>query len=274
MKQFIFVALLLIGTCGNAQVSLPYFTGFDNAAQQSGWTEYKKAATTFSHWGFGGGYTAPNAIGHDYSPSTGISLTDNWFVSPGFSISSGGMLDSIRYKFSGFSVPQAGDTIGIYLLNGAQDPSLATSQTLLFDFRNTDYVNDYTYHVKTNIALPPLNGTSYFAVRYRNTNCSAKWLTVSFDNIALSGNATMNIPGNFNVEMVKVYPNPSSGKLFMESNERLNRVEIKNIVGETVYTGHDLEAQNEIDLSGYAKGMYIANVLVGTSFHRYKIILR
>jgi len=107
--------LYLISIPLNAQVLLPYYSGFDDASQKAGWTEYKTAATTFSHWGYAsvGSYSAPNSITHDYSPSTGITLTDNWFVSPSFSISNGGKLDSIRYKCSGYSVPEAGDTVAI-----------------------------------------------------------------------------------------------------------------------------------------------------------------
>src|ERR1035437_10386082 len=108
--------LTLFSISLKAQVSLPYYTGFDNASQKAGWTEYRKAATTFSHWGYSGGYSAPGGIEHDYSPSTGITLTDNWYVSPAFSITNGGRLDSIRYNFWGYSVPSTGDTIAIYLL--------------------------------------------------------------------------------------------------------------------------------------------------------------
>ncbi|MFT5779726.1 MAG: hypothetical protein ACI837_002685, partial [Crocinitomicaceae bacterium] len=139
-----------------SQVSLPYFSGFDDAAQQDGWIEYKTASTLFSNWGYGtiDAYSAPTCVGHDYSPSTGITLTDNWFVSPGFSITNGGLVDSIRYMFSGFSTPTTGDTIGVYLLNGSQDPTLATSETLLFDFRGSEYVADNVYRVKTDLILP------------------------------------------------------------------------------------------------------------------------
>jgi hypothetical protein len=251
-----FITLLSISL--NAQVSLPYFTGFDNATQQNGWVEYKTAATTFSHWSVaGGGYSLPNAVGHDYSPATGITLTDNWFVSPGFSITSGGKLDSIRYKFSGFSTPVSGDTIALYLLTGAQNPSFAITKILLFDFRGTEYVNDYTYHLKTNIDLPSAGGLNYLAIRYRNSDCSSQWLSVAFDNIAISGaNVSVN-ELNSAADKVSVYPNPAKDHLTIATYSATNqRLEIYDITGQKIYTS-DMLAYKSIDISGFPAGMYI-----------------
>jgi hypothetical protein len=251
-----FVTLLSISL--NAQVSLPYITGFDNSAQQNGWTEYKKADTTFSHWSFGGGgYSLPNCVAHDYSPATGITLTDNWFVSPGFSITSGGKLDSIRYKFSGFSTPGAGDTIALYLLNHSPNPAFAISKILLFDFRGTEYVNDYIYHLKTNITLPSSGGICYLAIRYRNTDCSSQWLSVAFDNIAISGaNVSVN-ELNSAADKVSVYPNPAKDNLIIATNSSAKQsLEIYNIAGQAIYTSEML-AYKTIDISSFTSGIYI-----------------
>ncbi|MEI6124371.1 MAG: T9SS type A sorting domain-containing protein [Bacteroidota bacterium] len=258
-KLFAITGLLtLISFSLSAQVSLPYFSGFDNAAQQNGWVEYKKAATTFSHWSIaGGGYSLPNAVGHDYSPASGITLTDNWFVSPGFSITSGGKLDSIRYKFSGMSTPDAGDTIALYLLNHSPNPDFAITKQLLFDFRGTEYVNDYTYHLKTNIVLPSSGGINFLAIRYRNTDCSSKWLSVAFDNIAINGNDVGIHELNTGTDQVSVYPNPAKDKLTIATNSNIKQsLEIYNMAGQSVYTS-DLLANTTIDISGFPTGVYI-----------------
>ncbi|NVN95978.1 MAG: hypothetical protein HXX18_11910 [Bacteroidetes bacterium] len=73
-----FITLLSITL--NTQVTLPYYTGFDNVTQQAGWTEYQKAEVTFCHWGSGYAYSMPNGIGHAFAPSSGITLVDNWYV--------------------------------------------------------------------------------------------------------------------------------------------------------------------------------------------------
>jgi len=234
----------------NAQVTLPYFTGFDNPSQQAGWTEYQKAEVTFCHW-----YMASN-LGHGFAPSSGINAVDDWMVSPAFSIINGGKLDSIKYNFSGYSDPLIDDTIAIYLLNASQDPSLAISKHLLFDFRGNEYINDDTFHIKTNIILPASSGLSYLAIRYRNTDCSHNWLTVSFDNIAISGNSVgMDEFSNYGFK-VNIYPNPIIDKLTIETNSKImQNLEVYNLLGELVFRTNILNLKI-IDVSGFPKGIY------------------
>lgn len=261
-----------------AQVVLPYYSGFDNATQQAGWTEYKNAATIYSHWVIASAseYSAPNCLTHDFSPSSGILLTDNWYVSPAFSITGGGNLDSIRYKFSGFSVPLPGDTIAIYLINGSQDPNLASSKHLLFDFRNTNYIADNIYRILTNIALPALSGNSYIAIRYRNTNCSSNWLTVFFDNIAISGSTVGITPLNNQARAVNIYPNPLSSEATVSGiNLSGSTIDIYNSLGIQVRQIKNIEGQvfkfNREDLSN---GIYYIKLSKnGEIFSSRKLII-
>lgn len=270
--------LAFINSTLTAQISLPYYSGFDDATQKAGWKEYKKAATTFSHWGYGGAgnsYSQPSSIGHDYSPSTGISLTDNWYVSPGFVITGGGFLDSIRYMFSGFSVPQAGDTIALYLLNGSPDPALANMKTLLFDFRDTEYSPDNVYRIKTNLSLNGSVDSAYLAIRYRNIDCSSQWLTVSFDNIAISGNNSVGFNDlNPKLENVNVYPNPTTGQFYIETKSKINSLQIYTATGKLVYSRNDLDANSGITISHFKAGVYIMNYAIGTKSYKKKIIVQ
>ncbi len=260
MKTFYtFFALILINLTAISQVSMPYYSGFDNAAEQEGWTEYKKASTQFSHWGIASAnaYSPPNCISHDYSPATGITLTDNWFVSPGFSIAGGGTLDSVRYMFSGFSVPVEGDTIGIYLLNGSSDPELASSVSLVFDFRDEDYIADFQYRVQEDINLPAQDGMSYIGIRYRNTDCSSKWLTVHFDNIAINGAPLSTTERKSDSDIYTIYPNPA-GNSFQISNESgLKGVRIYDITGREVYISQSSGINQDMDVSMLKTGIYL-----------------
>jgi hypothetical protein len=265
-KTLLFIAILFVCRSGiHAQVTLPYYSGFDSNDQKNGWEEYKTAATEFSHWTYAGfgAFSDPNYVGHDYSPSTGITLTDNWFVSPGFSIAGGGKLDSIRYMFSGFSMPADGDTVGIYLLTGAKDPATAT-KTLLFDFRGSEYMADNTYRVKTNLTLPAAGGLSYLAIRYRNTDCSSKWLTVAFDNIAISGTGAvgLNEAKQNNEEEVSIYPNPTGGSMNISYSGSVSSIRVLNELGQAVQLYSNLENtfQKEISLSGNVKGIYFIEI--------------
>ena len=243
-----------------AQVTLPYFTGFDNADEQEGWKEYKTASTERSHWNFAtvGGMSNSGSISHDYSPSTGIKLTDNWFVSPGFYIKNGGSLDSLRYKFTGFSMPEDGDTIAVYLITGSQDPTKAKSKILLFDFRNSDYVADNTYRLLKDIELSSSNEMSYLAIRYRNTDCSSKWLTVIFDNIAISGIATSITKSKLEPQ-IQIYPNPSNGNFILSNLTHYTSISILNSLGQVVYYKSGFHNAH-IDLNISEKGVYFVRI--------------
>ncbi len=256
-----------------AQVSLPYYSGFDNSNQQEGWTEYKTASLEFSHWNIASAnaFSDPNCISHDYSPATGITLTDNWFVSPGFSIETGGTLDSIRYMFSGFSTPLEGDTIGVYLLNGSQNPELATSIQLLLDFRGEEYITDFQYRQKSDIALPPSPGLSYIGIRYRNTDCSSKWLTVNFDNIAVNGNPlglTEISEGN-----IRVFPNPTSEFLTISADFDIESVQLFNSLGQLVYSKRSYITNKPIALNHLSKGLHVIVINSENKEYSHKILL-
>lgn len=256
---------LLVNVVFSQGIPLPYYTGFDNASEQAGWIEYQKAEVTFCHWGSGYAYSLPNGIGHSFAPSSGIILVDNWYVSPAFSISNGGKLDSIRYMFSGYSQPVSGDTIAIYLLNGSQDPSLASSKLLLFDFRNSEYIINDTFRIKTNITLPSLSGLSYLAIRYRNADCSTKWLTVNFDNIAISGNSVgINEFNTSSAYKLNIYPNPFSTQTTLHTYKALKdaTLSIYNLVGQQVKQINNINGQTiALHRNNLPKGLYFIQLM-------------
>ncbi len=181
-----------------AQTSLPYFTGFDNSLQQAGWQEFRKGDPAVYQWTLTNmsPYSSSTHLRHDY-PVGGTFETNDWYVSPPFNFSAGGKIDSVRAYFSGFSKPGDfyDDTVAIYLLQGSPDPALATSHTLLFDFRGANYQNDDVWRKFSNISIPPTAGQSYIAFYYKTV---ISWLDVRFDNLSLSANALVPV-ANFSV---------------------------------------------------------------------------
>lgn len=259
MKKIVLFGSILIGNLTFAQVTLPYSTGFDSPALQTGWVQHMKAATNATQWDYSSANpnSAPFSLSHDYAPATGITLVNNWFVSPAFEIPSGGNLDSISYMFPGLSVPTTDDTVAIYLLQGSQDPDLA-NKILLFDFRDVEYIADNTYRTKTNLALDAYSGLSYLAIQYRSSDVSSYWLTVHFDDIAISGNTT-SITDLPQTEQLTIYPNPTSGKLFIENE--LNEIESLEVVDLSGKVQVQLPAIQQkliyLDLSALNTGLYI-----------------
>jgi hypothetical protein len=279
MKTKFLLLFIIFGfLSAEAQVSLPYLTGFDNTSEQSGWVEYKKGSTQYSHWGFNtiSAFSAPKCLSHDYSPSTGITITDNWYVSPGFNIPTGGKLDSLRYMFNGFSVPDNTDTIAVYLLTGSQNPSLASHITLLFDFRNTDYSNDYSYHLLTPIDLIGSNDIQYIAIRYRNTDCSSKWLSVNFDNLSISSNSQNGFESPSLLPNFQIYPNPIKDFLNIKSDKPMEYIRIINLLGkEVLHSEHNLQSDiTAIDLTSFPNGVYFIQISCNHQLFTKKIIIQ
>jgi len=197
-----------------AQVPLPYYSGFDNAAERNGWTIFRLGEAAIGNWSIASveGFSPTSCISHDYSPSSGAHVVDDWYVSPGFLIPSGGTLDSVRYAFSGFSVPAAGDTIGVYLLLGDRDPAVASDIIELKEFRGAEYQIDNVYRLLSGITLPETNETAYIGIRYRNADASSRWLYVRFDNIAISASMTsIEVPVTQKDGLV--YPNPTTDQV-------------------------------------------------------------
>lgn len=263
MQFYITTLAIILFSQINAQVSLPYSTGFDSAEEQAGWTEYQTTSSTLSHWEIttSNPNTDPNCISHDYAPSTGIGLIDNWFVSPAFEITTGGNLDSVRHMFSGFSTPGDEDTIAIYLFQGSQDPNFAT-KILLTDFRGDNYTPDNVYRTKSNIPLAAHSGSSYIAFRYKNSNASQIWLTVHFDDLAISGDPSANLSSISLKESVSVYPSPTSDFIYIQNEEnQIKNLKIFDLSSKCVLeVEQPSEKTIQCDVSNLMTGNYIVKI--------------
>jgi hypothetical protein len=208
--RLLFTLALSASCCATSLAQSDYYTGFDNTAGRTGWQQFRKGAVSqFQQWSFDDtqGFSAPASLIHNY-PVGGSDPMDDWFVSPAFNFSEGGMLDSLRFYFSGFGTPQSGDTVFLYLLNGSADPDLADSQEILFEFSGPNYVNDNTWRLLAPIALPAQSGSSYIAFRYKTI---VNWLDVRFDNFAVSVEAsTAGMEENV-LHSAQLFPNPVTG---------------------------------------------------------------
>lgn len=253
------ILLLCFSLTINAQAELPYYSGFDNTSERAGWQIYRLGENALADWSIAtvGGFSPTSCISHDYAPSTGAVLADDWYVSPGFEIPAGGTLDSVRYAFSGFSVPADDDSIGVYLLTGSQNPTDASSITLLKDFRGGDYITDATYRLLSGVSLPPSSETSYIAIRYRNAQVSSRWLHVRFDNVAVSG-LTTSVHPESPILITRVFPNPSTDWVSIQHHDAGGTITIYDQLGRVIYDERITSGATEtrIPLSTYSVGCY------------------
>lgn len=90
----------------------------------------------------------------------------------------------------------------------------------------------------------------------------------SYDNkVAWYENGVLGIEDNHENEII-LYPNPTNGKLFINSNNEIDLVEVFNFVGQKV-----LETKTEIDLSNLVSGMYLVKIFDENGFSEtHKVI--
>lgn len=233
-----------------------YYSGFDNASQLFGWTQYRKG--DLGNYNFNissnNAYSPLDCLSHDY-PVGGSIATIDWYVSKEFNFSLGGKIDSLRFNFSGFGSPGNDDTVAIYLLVGSQDPNLATNKIVLHDFRDTNYKRTGNWEKLTNINIPNTSGKTYLAFKYKTVN---NWLTVKFDNLALTQNANTSIKMYDNYA-INIYPNPTKGFVYINSdilNDQNNyTIKIYDNFGKLVLEKMKND-ETQLDISNFVNGIY------------------
>ena len=262
-KLYLILTVLIINVSAPAQTPLPYFTGFDDGISTPGWQEFRKGVTI--NWGWLGSedYISPPGSLYHIFPDASTASTDttmDWFVSPPFDFSEGAIIDTLYagiYSVGGPPHPE--DFIGLYLLNGSQDPSLATIITLLVDF--TFFPNGVGggWNDTTNILIPPTAGASYIAFKYIATNNNFQ---AGFDNLYISALSTSIQSVTADAEL-NVYPNPVDNHLTIDlgSNHKKVQVTIADIIGKVVYTTKAKDTQRvEVNTNDFADGIYVVQI--------------
>ena len=127
--------------------------------------------------------------------------------------------------------------------------------------------NDWTTGALSDLALPAeCNNQPLVYVRWVMTSNldvnGAEVLstgTTKIDDILLTGTVITGINENENQQAVKVYPNPASDKITIESADNIAQIEIINTTGAVVVTAHP--NQNTYIYQGkLAAGVYIVRV--------------
>jgi alpha-tubulin suppressor-like RCC1 family protein len=74
---------------------------------------------------------------------------------------------------------------------------------------------------------------------------------------------------------VSVFPDPSTGRFTISSNENISRIEIYNVLGERIYTaGLKQQASGDIDISGSPQGIYFIKSFSGERDHTEIILIQ
>jgi|GEM_PF-873797 len=81
---------------------------------------------------------------------------------------------------------------------------------------------------------------------------------------------------NIDNSSLNIFPNPASDKVTINSADKINAIEIYNMLGENVYTQTNLStsASNEIGLSNFQKGIYFVKIYQSEKICTEKIVIQ
>ena len=127
-------------------------------------------------------------------------------------------------------------------------------------------VTNYQWNTNeiTQSILPQGNG-QYWLIVTDNQGCisdTAFYNLTSLNNDLVSDN------------LLKIYPNPTNGYLFVESEKNINEVLIYNNLGELVLNDNSLNKYKSLDLSKLTKGTYYIKLNINNEIIKRKIILK
>ncbi len=70
---------------------------------------------------------------------------------------------------------------------------------------------------------------------------------------------------------IKVYPNPTSGQLFISAKENIERVSIINVSGREVFYAENLTETTQINLGEFPSGLYFVSIISNGKLSTFKI---
>lgn len=115
------------------------------------------------------------------------------------------------------------------------------------------------------LAIPANVGHKYVAIRFIHGGGHGKVLVV--DNVEWKQVTASN--DKFDAYKVKIYPNPTTGMLFIDTDIDVKSIEVYNTAGQRIIKTN----QKTINLENAANGLYIVNVYAADGTHAsYKII--
>jgi len=220
----------------------------------------------------------------DLCPGDSVTLEGN----PGLTYywSTGDSTQSITLSQSASVVLDVTNSFGCSATSSTQDvvlhPFPTTSQILgdtvgIIPLTNYNYVvtqtPGHTYQwTATNGAVISGQGTNVVTVMWSQDTTGS--LTVVESNGYCNDTASVEIRTNIGIEDVvksniKLYPNPTQGRLIVQGEEALGAYVIYNMTGAVMASGRTENWEIRLDLSNYPSGVYWLNV----QGNRYRVVL-
>jgi hypothetical protein len=137
---------------------------------------------------------------------------------------------------------------------------------------------DDTYAIKEfdffNVTLADNNSNFKVRIRFNGTNMTAEDnMQVFINNIAIEGvDTTLSADSFMELQRLKVYPNPTSSEVKIQSNQVIDKVLIYNVFGKLVYEDSPKFSNIRINMESLSNGVYVLKVFSNNATITKKII--
>jgi hypothetical protein len=197
---------------------LPYFNGFEEPEQYSGWQEFQQGYL-YHHWSFENSNDIFNSTGciaaNDEIWDCNATPAINWITSTPLDFTSGSYM-SLSAKVSEAGSLGAIIQLGIghqimaFVLVGSANPDSASAVVEIANltglFTGNDRAGSSIWKDTTNIFIPPTQGLTFLSFKYIGSND----FHVKIDDINISKNMTVTaLPETYANIAIQIFPNPS-----------------------------------------------------------------
>jgi hypothetical protein len=253
IKSFTIIGFItLLSITLNAQITLPYYTGFDTPAEKAGWQEFRTGFLSSYSWNSNG------ALHHDYNVggNSGDIVVD-WYVSPPLNFSSPGKL-SMKVMTGGFSTPFS-DNCEVWY--GTNNPNPSTGNFVLI--ANLSYMQPQYQWIDTTINISIASDSGFIAFKYKTIG--AAWMTYTIDSITARLNpASIKETNSSEKTRVKISPMPFNyqATVYFSSCIRNGELSIYNIFGQKIKTIKNISGQEyKLLRNNLPKGLYFIQLI-------------
>ena len=144
-----------------------------------------------------------------------------------------------------------------------------SSQTVTSDFELKEF--DFS-----NISMANENENFKVRFSFSGTNMtSEEGKSVVFNNIAISAidKNVLSIENRTTENnLVSIYPNPAKNRIYISSNTIIDEILVYNIFGKIVHKSSKSDNSITLDISDYAKGIYVVKVFTDGNSQTKKIV--
>jgi spore coat protein H len=138
------------------------------------------------------------------------------------------------------------------------------------------FTNNHSYLLNNNVYSREKSTWPSFVYDPIQLSYTAEWLQarLAYLDVAFSQTcATLTAVKSKNTEMLKLYPNPASGYIFIESVPALSELCIQDMQGKILVTAVLGSKQNKIAVQHLPKGIYLATIKSNTRFKTEKLLI-